>query len=287
MLSPTLRQTKLFQSHWVWVRSAIIIKLKTNQALPRVYSMHRGCKTEWIPIKTLHRGILETDPPPPRLSLLQVVNCIHPENEKSPEIQVKVLNCDTISQVKEKILDAIYKNVPHSHRLKASDMDLGNSHTHSKQNKQAHYPWALWSPCCLLKQLMFMLGSDFWSTHLLFFLQSLFKYTKIPKTRESLRVCLGLWSVSPLLKLRSHFTTRLGLMIDLIFVWWCFKSGYFERVLTGMQACVFLCPQTRAQQQDPGWFICLCIMSCFPATHHAFYGVILPDRFLNPLLVCS
>ncbi|CAF97233.1 unnamed protein product [Tetraodon nigroviridis] len=53
-----------------------------------------------------------------------VVNCIHPENEKSPEIQVKVLNCDTISQVKEKILDAIYKNIPHSHRLKASDMDL-------------------------------------------------------------------------------------------------------------------------------------------------------------------
>lgn len=57
--------------------------------------------------------------------VLQVVNCIHPENEKSPEIQVKVLNCDTISQVKEKILDAIYKNVPHSHRLKATDMDLG------------------------------------------------------------------------------------------------------------------------------------------------------------------
>uniref|UniRef100_A0A8C7Z3Z0 Plexin A4 n=1 Tax=Oryzias sinensis TaxID=183150 RepID=A0A8C7Z3Z0_9TELE len=53
-----------------------------------------------------------------------VVNCIHPENEKSPEIQVKVLNCDTISQVKEKILDAIYKNVPYSHRLKSSDMDL-------------------------------------------------------------------------------------------------------------------------------------------------------------------
>uniref|UniRef100_A0AAY4CRP6 Sema domain-containing protein n=1 Tax=Denticeps clupeoides TaxID=299321 RepID=A0AAY4CRP6_9TELE len=53
-----------------------------------------------------------------------VVNCIHPENEKSPEIQVKVLNCDTISQVKEKILDAIYKNVPYSHRQKASDMDL-------------------------------------------------------------------------------------------------------------------------------------------------------------------
>lgn len=113
-------------------------------------------------MKTLHRGILETHPPPSRLSLLQVVNCIHPENEKSPEIQVKVLNCDTISQVKEKILDAIYKNVPHSHRLKASDMDLGtNLHTHSKQNKHTHYRLALWSSCCLLKQLMFMLGSDY------------------------------------------------------------------------------------------------------------------------------
>lgn len=64
--------------------------------------------------------------------LSQVVNCVHPENEKSPEIQVKVLNCDTISQVKEKILDAIYKNVPYSHRLKASDMDLGkNRHFHT------------------------------------------------------------------------------------------------------------------------------------------------------------
>ncbi|KAI7791861.1 putative plexin-A4 [Triplophysa rosa] len=53
-----------------------------------------------------------------------VVNCMHPDNEKSPEVQVKALNCDTISQVKEKILDAIYKNVPYSHRPKASDMDL-------------------------------------------------------------------------------------------------------------------------------------------------------------------
>lgn len=52
---------------------------------------------------------------------------MHPDNEKSPEVQVKVLNCDTISQVKEKILDAIYKNVPYSHRPKASDMDLGKT----------------------------------------------------------------------------------------------------------------------------------------------------------------
>ncbi|RXM28955.1 Plexin-A4 [Acipenser ruthenus] len=53
-----------------------------------------------------------------------LVNCINPDNEKSPEIPVKILNCDTITQVKEKILDAIYKNVPYSHRQKAADMDL-------------------------------------------------------------------------------------------------------------------------------------------------------------------
>lgn len=40
---------------------------------------------------------------------------------------MKVLNCDTITQVKEKILDAIYKNVPYSQRPRAVDMDLGRS----------------------------------------------------------------------------------------------------------------------------------------------------------------
>lgn len=38
---------------------------------------------------------------------------------------MKVLNCDTITQVKEKILDAVYKNVPYSQRPRAVDMDLG------------------------------------------------------------------------------------------------------------------------------------------------------------------
>lgn len=38
---------------------------------------------------------------------------------------MKVLNCDTITQVKEKILDAVYKNVPYSQRPRAADMDLG------------------------------------------------------------------------------------------------------------------------------------------------------------------
>uniref|UniRef100_A0A8C0U4U8 Plexin A4 n=1 Tax=Cyanistes caeruleus TaxID=156563 RepID=A0A8C0U4U8_CYACU len=56
--------------------------------------------------------------------LSQVLSCVNPDNVNSPEIPVKILNCDTITQVKEKILDAIFKNVPCSHRPKAADMDL-------------------------------------------------------------------------------------------------------------------------------------------------------------------
>ncbi|XP_076858316.1 plexin-A2-like isoform X2 [Brachyhypopomus gauderio] len=52
------------------------------------------------------------------------LSCVNPGNENSAEIPVKVLNCDTITQVKEKILDAIYKNIPYSQRPRAGDMDL-------------------------------------------------------------------------------------------------------------------------------------------------------------------
>uniref|UniRef100_A0A7N8XWS6 Plexin-A2-like n=1 Tax=Mastacembelus armatus TaxID=205130 RepID=A0A7N8XWS6_9TELE len=52
------------------------------------------------------------------------LSCVNPDNENSPEIPVKVLNCDTITQVKEKILDAVYKNMPYSQRPRAVDMDL-------------------------------------------------------------------------------------------------------------------------------------------------------------------
>lgn len=61
----------------------------------------------------------------PLIPYLQILNCVNPDNENSPEIPVKVLNCDTITQVKEKILDAVYKNVPYSQRPRAVDMDLG------------------------------------------------------------------------------------------------------------------------------------------------------------------
>ncbi len=48
----------------------------------------------------------------------------------SQEHAVKVLDCDTISQVKDKILDAIYKNAPYSGRPDRDDMDLGRNDKH-------------------------------------------------------------------------------------------------------------------------------------------------------------
>lgn len=48
-----------------------------------------------------------------------------------PAHPVKVLDCDAISQVKEKILDAIYKNAPFSSRPPKEELDLGKTLTFS------------------------------------------------------------------------------------------------------------------------------------------------------------
>ena len=40
------------------------------------------------------------------------------------DVQVKVLDCDTINQVKEKSLDAIYRSTPYSQRPRKEDLDL-------------------------------------------------------------------------------------------------------------------------------------------------------------------
>ena len=39
-------------------------------------------------------------------------------------ITCRVLDCDTITQVKEKCLDYIYKNTPFSHRPSVHDIEL-------------------------------------------------------------------------------------------------------------------------------------------------------------------
>lgn len=42
---------------------------------------------------------------------------------------MKVLNCDSITQAKDKLLDTVYKGIPYSQRPKAEDMDLGEACT--------------------------------------------------------------------------------------------------------------------------------------------------------------
>ena len=69
---------------------------------------------------------------------LQTLHCVNPENENATEVTVKCLNCDTVTQVKEKLLDAVYKGTPYSQRPKAADMDLGmhwNTHTHTHTHR--------------------------------------------------------------------------------------------------------------------------------------------------------
>jgi len=61
--------------------------------------------------------------------LWKVLNVIDADYSRRRHTQyhaVRVLDCDTISQVKEKILDAICRNVPYSRRPAISDLDLGN-----------------------------------------------------------------------------------------------------------------------------------------------------------------
>lgn len=51
--------------------------------------------------------------------------CTPPEPSGGPSVPVKVLNCDSVTQVKEKLLDAVYRGVPYSQRPRAEDMELG------------------------------------------------------------------------------------------------------------------------------------------------------------------
>ncbi|XP_024601969.1 plexin-A3 [Neophocaena asiaeorientalis asiaeorientalis] len=52
------------------------------------------------------------------------LHCVCPESEGSAQVPVKVLNCDSITQAKDKLLDAVYKGIPYSQRPRAEDMDL-------------------------------------------------------------------------------------------------------------------------------------------------------------------
>lgn len=46
-------------------------------------------------------------------------------NQENTDVPVKVLDCDTITQVKEKALDTIYRATFYSQRPRKEDLDLG------------------------------------------------------------------------------------------------------------------------------------------------------------------
>lgn len=57
-------------------------------------------------------------------SVLQTLQVLV-QGEGSDITPVKVLDCDTISQVKEKIIEQVYKNLPYSQRPKVESVSLG------------------------------------------------------------------------------------------------------------------------------------------------------------------
>lgn len=60
-------------------------------------------------------------------------------NETQP-VPSKVLDCDTITQVKEKLLDQVYKGTSFSHRPHADSLDLGENHTHCVTHQKTDAP---------------------------------------------------------------------------------------------------------------------------------------------------
>ncbi len=66
--------------------------------------------------------------------VLQNLCVVDPEGLFSPNspkrLFVRLLSCDTITQAKEKILDAIYRTTPYSVQLRPTDVVLGEFHVY-------------------------------------------------------------------------------------------------------------------------------------------------------------
>ena len=67
------------------------------------------------------------------------------ESEDGLRVPVKLLDCDTISQAKEKLLDCKYKAAPVSIRPRLTEVDLGEQH-----------PFSLLSPSSSISHLSFL-----------------------------------------------------------------------------------------------------------------------------------
>lgn len=75
----------------------------------------------------------EVRPPVSYPLSVQTLLCACPDPPGGAALPVKVLNCDTVTQAKEKLLDALHRGAPMSQRPRANDLELG-------------VPWCL-GPC--------------------------------------------------------------------------------------------------------------------------------------------
>lgn len=157
---------------------------------------------------------------------------------------------------------------------------------------------SLMSLCCLLKQL----GSDLFARRKAdsasapidyFFFDpcsntpNFLKPEKLSVQPQEKRVLVHLWSLpslkfdhSFLLVSESNDWADVCLVMSYIWVFW---EVSLRNAVTCLpeRGSVSLHPQAGAQQRDPRWFICWCIMSCFLTTHHPVYGLIFPDGFFE------
>ena len=72
------------------------------------------------PSPSLPSPPLSSLPLPPSQSVEGVI-----ETESGEEISIKLLDTDSVTQAKEKVLDALYRNTPVSKRPQLTSVDLG------------------------------------------------------------------------------------------------------------------------------------------------------------------
>lgn len=65
-------------------------------------------------------------------AFFQTVQVVHEDQDE--KIVCRVNDCDATSQVKAKLLDAVYKNTPFSLRPSIYDVDLGKYHSEFQRN---------------------------------------------------------------------------------------------------------------------------------------------------------
>uniref|UniRef100_A0A672N3I5 Plexin-A1 n=1 Tax=Sinocyclocheilus grahami TaxID=75366 RepID=A0A672N3I5_SINGR len=149
-LSDLMHSAELYVSVYTWslhafslMTESVAEKMLTNWFTFLLYKFLKECAGEplfmlYCAIKQqMEKGPIDAITGEARYSLSEdklirqqidyktlTLHCINPENENAAEVTVKCLNCDTITQVKEKLLDAVFKGTPYSQRPKVGDMDL-------------------------------------------------------------------------------------------------------------------------------------------------------------------